>query len=71
MIIKRTAQKARKNYVCEHCGKVINKGTIYHRLFGAAFSDDPKYEIMFPLNAIIRERLKNERRIFKLSKIKT
>lgn len=46
MIISKKIHKARKIYACSNCNDKINIGEKYMRTFGAAFADDPKYEMM-------------------------
>lgn len=50
MIISDKIRKARKEYKCCECNKTIKIGDKYHRLFGAAFEDDPKYELFLCLD---------------------
>jgi ribosomal protein L34E len=38
-------RKARKEHKCNECGKFIQAGEVYHRLFGMAERGDPPYGI--------------------------
>jgi len=57
MIIKAGIHKARKEYHCEGCHKIIRIGQLYSRLFGYAEFGDPPYDLiqhtncLFPLYA--------------------
>ena len=52
MKISENIHVAQKTYKCEACKENIHVGEAYFRIYGAAFQNDPKYEIFLHLKCI-------------------